>query len=198
MRNLRFVKELQCLSASMLLWAGILTSRVIWSCPPPNYTITSLVCIHWPYPLLLPFPGLFTSSDWTPPLLPSSTPCTLILHCLCCELREECLSPTCTWVQIQPIHLSEKWKCSSLSQCPTLPHPVHGSPPGSSVHGIHQARILEWVAIHFSREIFQTKGQNLRLLDWQMDSLPSETSEKPIHLSRSQMLHSFPDCPSRK
>ena len=36
--------------------------------------------------------------------------------------------------------------------CPTLWDPVDCSPPGSSVHGILQARILEWVAIFFSRE----------------------------------------------
>ena len=36
--------------------------------------------------------------------------------------------------------------------CPTLCNPVDCSPPGSSVHGILQARILEWVAISFSRE----------------------------------------------
>ena len=35
--------------------------------------------------------------------------------------------------------------------CPTLCDPVDYSPPGSSVHGISQARILEWVAIAFSR-----------------------------------------------
>ena len=35
--------------------------------------------------------------------------------------------------------------------CPTLCDPVDYSPPGSSVHGILQARILEWVAIFFSR-----------------------------------------------
>ena len=35
--------------------------------------------------------------------------------------------------------------------CPTLCHPVDCSQPGSSVHGIFQARILEWVAISFSR-----------------------------------------------
>ena len=35
--------------------------------------------------------------------------------------------------------------------CPTLSNPVDCSPPGSSVHGILQARILEWVAISFSR-----------------------------------------------
>ena len=34
------------------------------------------------------------------------------------------------------------------------------SPPGSSVHGISQARILEWVAISFSRGIFLTQGLN--------------------------------------
>ena len=34
---------------------------------------------------------------------------------------------------------------------PTLCDPVDCSPPGSSVHGIVQARILEWVAISFSR-----------------------------------------------
>ena len=35
--------------------------------------------------------------------------------------------------------------------CPTLWDPMDCSPPGSSVHGISQARILEWVAISFSR-----------------------------------------------
>ena len=35
--------------------------------------------------------------------------------------------------------------------CPTLCDPVDGSPPGSSIHGIHQARILEWVGISFFR-----------------------------------------------
>ena len=35
--------------------------------------------------------------------------------------------------------------------CPTLCHPMDCSLPGSSVHGISQARILEWVAISFYR-----------------------------------------------
>ena len=35
----------------------------------------------------------------------------------------------------------------SLQPCPTLWDPVDGSPPGSPVPGILQARILEWVAI---------------------------------------------------
>ena len=34
--------------------------------------------------------------------------------------------------------------------CPTLSDPIDGSLPGSSIHGIFQARVLEWVAIAFS------------------------------------------------
>ena len=38
----------------------------------------------------------------------------------------------------------------SLQLCLTLCHPIDGSPPGSPVPGILQARTLEWVAISFS------------------------------------------------
>ena len=38
----------------------------------------------------------------------------------------------------------------SLQLCPTLCNPIDGSLPGSSVPGIFQARVLEWVAIAFS------------------------------------------------
>ena len=38
----------------------------------------------------------------------------------------------------------------SLQSCPTLSDPMDGSPPGSSIHGIFQARVLEWGAIAFS------------------------------------------------
>ena len=38
----------------------------------------------------------------------------------------------------------------SLQSCPTLCYPRDGSPPGSPVPGILQARTLEWVAISFS------------------------------------------------
>jgi len=40
---------------------------------------------------------------------------------------------------------------SSLQSCPTLCNPIDGSPPGSPVPGILQARVLEWGAIAFSR-----------------------------------------------
>ena len=38
----------------------------------------------------------------------------------------------------------------SLQSCPTLSDPMECSPPGSSIHGIFQARLLEWGAITFS------------------------------------------------
>ena len=37
--------------------------------------------------------------------------------------------------------------------CPTLSEPMDCSPPGSTIHGILQARILEWVAISFFRNV---------------------------------------------
>ena len=47
---------------------------------------------------------------------------------------------------------SEKESESKLAQsCPTLLDPMDCSLPRSSVHGIFQARVLEWVAISFSR-----------------------------------------------
>ena len=49
--------------------------------------------------------------------------------------------------------------------CPTLCDPMDCSLPGSSVHGIFQARILEWAPIPFSRESFPTHGWNPGLLE---------------------------------
>ena len=48
--------------------------------------------------------------------------------------------------------------------CPTLCNPMGCRPPVSSVQSISQARILEWVAVHFSRGIFPTQGSNPDLL----------------------------------
>ena len=58
--------------------------------------------------------------------------------------------------------------------CSTLCNAQGYSPPGSSVYGICQARILEWVAIFYSqlRGSSQLRDCPLRLLSWQADSLP--------------------------
>ena len=64
--------------------------------------------------------------------------------------------------------------CVYAQSCLTLCDPMDCSPPGSSVHGILQARILDWVAIS-PPGVFLTQGSNLSLLCllyWQADSLP--------------------------
>ena len=69
-----------------------------------------------------------------------------------------------------------------LQLCLTLCDPKDYSPPDSSVHGILQARILEWVAISSSRGIFPTQGWNpclLRLLHWQAGSMALVVPGKP-------------------
>ena len=52
----------------------------------------------------------------------------------------------------------------TAQSCPTLCNPIDCGPPGFSVHGILQAKILKWVAILFSRRIFLTQGSNPGLL----------------------------------
>ena len=59
-----------------------------------------------------------------------------------------------------------------IQSCPTLCDPVNCSPPGSSVHGILQARILEQVAMPSSRGIFPTQGLNPHLLHWRQILYP--------------------------
>ena len=48
------------------------------------------------------------------------------------------------------IHTAAAAAAKSFQSCPTLCDPIDGSPPGSAVPGILQARTLEWVAISFS------------------------------------------------
>ena len=56
--------------------------------------------------------------------------------------------------------------------CLTLHDPMDCSPPGSFVHGIFQARILEWAAIFLLQGNCPTQGSNPHFLHWQADSLP--------------------------
>ena len=54
-----------------------------------------------------------------------------------------------------------KYVCvrSIVRSCPTVCNPMDCSPPGSSVHGISQARILEWVAVSLSRGSSRVRDQ---------------------------------------
>ena len=69
-----------------------------------------------------------------------------------------------------------------IQSCPTLCDPMDSNSPGSSVHEILQARILEWVAISFSRGYQdQRPGVELRSPALQADSLPSVLPVKPTY-----------------
>ena len=72
-----------------------------------------------------------------------------------------------------PVHT----RAHSLQSCPAIWDPMDCTPPGSSVRGILQARILEWHAL--LQGIFLTQGSNphlLHLLHWQAGSLPLSTT----------------------
>ena len=74
--------------------------------------------------------------------------------------------------------------------CGTICRPMEYSPLGSSVYGISQARILEYTAISFSRDL-SDPGSNLGLvhhLPWQEDSLPLRLQGSPWSLPKSPNL----------
>ena len=87
--------------------------------------------------------------------------------------------------------------CAALAtqSCPTLCDPMDCSTPGSSVHRILQARILEWIPTAFSRRTSQPRD-GTQSPPLQVDSLPSEPPGKPIngishHKNRDLMFYLF-------
>ena len=99
--------------------------------------------------------------------------------CCCCCLVASVMSDSVRPHRRQPTRLPRRWDspgkntgvaCHFLLQCmkvkserevsqscPTLSDPMDCIPPGSSVHGLFQARVLEWVAIAFSTRVSYQK-----------------------------------------
>ena len=75
---------------------------------------------------------------------------SLCLVCFCATCSS-CKHSCMVGAQFAFRHIHTLIHAKSLQLCPTLCNPMDWSSPGSSVHGILQARILEWVAIAFSR-----------------------------------------------
>ena len=75
-------------------------------------------------------------------------------------------------------------KVWGTQSCPTLCNPMDCSLPGSSVYGILQVRILEWIVMPSSRGSSWSRDWThiSCLLHWQADSLPAESQRKPLHL----------------
>ena len=95
---------------------------------------------------------------------------------------------SCSQISYSKIHCflkywKWKWSCSVMSDS------LDCSLPGSSVHGIFQARILEWVSIFFSRRSSLTQGSNLGLLHCRQ-TLYCLSQILPIWLSISNFYYS--------
>ena len=76
--------------------------------------------------------------------------------------------------------------------CPTLCDPIDCSPPGSSVHGIPQARILEWLPFPSSGGL-PDPGIKSGSPTLQADYLPSEPPEKPMKITVCVQLEQIMD-----
>ena len=120
------------------------------SLPPPTPSIPSVVIAplfefpesysKFPLVIFFAYGSVYVSMLLSPfvSLSPSPAP---TLHIHVCSL---CLHLHCsTYIQFNTA-------AKSLQSCPTLCDPIDGSPLGSPVPGILQARTLEWVAISFS------------------------------------------------
>ena len=115
--------------------------------------------------------------------------------------------PGLLWPEVQDSHFCLKHPAGTLSWQPEEiagvfsrsvgpdpAQPVDCSPPGSSVHGTLQARVLERVAISFSRRIFPTQGLNtslLHLLHWQADSTSPQLYGYKVRYSVFKQIPSY-------
>ena len=121
---------------------------------------------------------------------PPETITTLLICCCCCQVASV-VSDSVRPHRWQPTRLPCPWDspgkntgvgCHFLLQCmqvkserevthscPTLSDPIECSLPGSSAHGIFQARVLEWVAIAFSRDRNWVSCIGRQILHWLSD-----------------------------
>ena len=137
-RSLLFSRQVEFDS---LLPHGLQHARL--PCPSPSPAVCP-IHVHWAgdaiqpsHPLLLPSPSAFSLTQH---------------HLRACEILVPWpgIEPSPLGMEVQNLnHWKVKVKVTQL--CLTLCNPMFCSPPGSSVHGILQARILEWAAVPFSR-----------------------------------------------
>ena len=113
-----------------------------------------LTLSHRRFPLLPPLTALLLGRKH-PILFPAHY--SVILTCLSC-LSVQCGQPENSndlllyaLSSVGPTHWQWKKESEVAQSCPTLCDPMDCSLPGSAVHGIFQASVLEWVAISFSR-----------------------------------------------
>ena len=90
--------------------------------------------------------------------------------------------------------------CIPVHSCPILCNPMDCSLPGSSVHGILQARILEWVAIPYSGDLPNPGIEPASLLHRQAGfflplAAPGKPTHDHVHMQMMMKLLGFPHNP---
>ena len=132
---------------------GLLSS--IWAGP----SLLSQLSCYWYF-------GVSVHRDWTPIvyLPPQFHICSTIIHCSQdheSNFLNSFLNQQNSHIKSVQLNQPSKTKCVCVCVCvwvtqsyPTLWNPMDCSLPGSSVHGILQARLLKWIAIPFSRGSF--------------------------------------------
>ena len=119
--------------------------------------LSSIYTVHPSLLEILSFPGFFVatfSGIFPLPCSFSNPSCWFLIS----YLNPVCWNTSEVSLEQSFLYLYTLRVCVSQS-CPTLCDPMDCSPPHSSIHRILQARILEWVAIPFSRESSQTRDQ---------------------------------------
>ena len=144
---------------------GSLVGCHLWGCRV-GHDWSDLALFHCVYVPQLLYPSICW---WTSRLLPCSAAAAAAAKPLqsCLTLQPHRWQPTrvpCPWdspgknpgVVCHLLLQCRKGKSKSevTQSCPALHDPMDCSPPGSSVHGIFQARVLEWSAIAFSSNIW--------------------------------------------
>ena len=107
------------------------------------------------------------------------------------------LSVLTKWAErlLIPPLINNAWSAQVTLSCLTLCDPLDGSPAGSSVHGILQARILEWAAMPPPGDLPNPGIKLLHLLHWQMGSLLLVPPGKPLRpFSSLTRDWTFPPC----
>ena len=80
------------------------------------------------------------------------------------------------------MHWNTAATAKSLQSCPTLSNPMDCSPPGSSVHGIFQERVLEWGTIAFfdwNTTQHQKRNESCNNIDKSQNVILNERSQTP-------------------
>ena len=117
-----------------------------------RYTYTGVYTHTFLFHILFHY-GLAQNTEYSSLCYYTVGPCCLyILYIIAC-ISEDCLGSPCLFTIYQFCYqqiTAAAAAAKSLQSCPTLCDPMDCSLPGSSVHGIFQARILEWGATAFS------------------------------------------------